>query len=278
MLANEPQFKLPLKPAIPLAPAGSDTFHLPLWPGGNPWTLRQAARSWRTLASEVQSHQHHAGQSINQLTGGWSGPAATQFTSYWDSYAAEMGKAVDSWNKFADELDAAASHIEKAHHSYEVAVETFTAFTVLSIVADVITSGATSATTVESVDEGLAVIARLLIELNSLLRAVAGVLQISVDELVGVVKFFQAVVMDLAEQSTNNVLDGQSWTKVSLTDAIAGGVLGGVAGGLVGSASGAADTTLLDQRVQGELISSTLGFEKMGATGIYQELKNQPTQ
>ena len=79
-----------------------------------------------------------------------------------------MGKAADSWNSFADELDHAATQIEKAHHNYEVAVGVFTAFTVASIALDVFTSGAATATTVDSVDEGVSMITQLAAALNAI--------------------------------------------------------------------------------------------------------------
>ncbi|WP_051817641.1 WXG100 family type VII secretion target [Streptomyces sp. NRRL S-1813] len=83
-------------------------------PGGDPDTLRSAAKGWRDLHDNLQSMFQALDRDVQRtLDSGWRGPAADSFAEHWKNLNAGMDKTLPQLPQAAKGLDDAADAIEE---------------------------------------------------------------------------------------------------------------------------------------------------------------------
>ncbi|UKY47789.1 WXG100 family type VII secretion target [Streptomyces inhibens] len=83
-------------------------------PGGDPDTLRSAAKGWRDLHDNLQSMFQALDRDVQRtLDSGWRGPAADSFAEHWKNLNAGMDKSLPQLPQAAKGLDDAADAIEE---------------------------------------------------------------------------------------------------------------------------------------------------------------------
>ncbi|MGW0563832.1 WXG100 family type VII secretion target [Streptomyces sp. NPDC003016] len=86
-------------------------------PGGRPEELRQAAKAWRRLQSDLAGLDgllKALDKRVDAVVGTtWRGPAAEAFKRHWGEVKAEVGKATEQYDEVARQLDEAADSIEQ---------------------------------------------------------------------------------------------------------------------------------------------------------------------
>ncbi|MEU9125493.1 WXG100 family type VII secretion target [Streptomyces sp. NPDC048506] len=83
-------------------------------PGGDPDTLRAAAKGWRDLHDNLQSMFQALDRDVQRtLDSGWRGAAADSFAEHWKNLNAGMDKSLPQLPQAAKSLDEAADAIEE---------------------------------------------------------------------------------------------------------------------------------------------------------------------
>ncbi|AWN24954.1 WXG100 family type VII secretion target [Streptomyces sp. NEAU-S7GS2] len=83
-------------------------------PGGDPDTLRSAAKGWRDLHDNLQSMFQALDREVQRtLDSGWRGSAADSFAEHWKNLNAGMHKTLPQLPQAAKGLDEAADAIEE---------------------------------------------------------------------------------------------------------------------------------------------------------------------
>ncbi|MGX1886351.1 WXG100 family type VII secretion target [Streptomyces sp. NPDC055287] len=86
-------------------------------PGGRPEELRQAAKEWRRLQSDVAGADgllKALDRKVEDVVGDtWRGPAAEAFKDHWREMRAQVEKATAQYDEIAGQLDEAADSIER---------------------------------------------------------------------------------------------------------------------------------------------------------------------
>ncbi|MBT2395192.1 WXG100 family type VII secretion target [Streptomyces sp. ISL-100] len=85
-------------------------------PGGRPDELRQAAKAWRQLKSEVSGAEgllKALNANVEDTVGDtWRGPAAEAFKKHWREFKAAVEEATEQYDDIAKQLDEVADEIE----------------------------------------------------------------------------------------------------------------------------------------------------------------------
>ncbi|MFE9399041.1 WXG100 family type VII secretion target [Streptomyces flavidovirens] len=88
-------------------------------PGGSPEELRQAAKAWRRLRSDVAGADgllKALDRQVEDVVGDtWRGPAAEAFKDRWCQARAEVERATTQYDEIAKQLDEAADSIEQVN-------------------------------------------------------------------------------------------------------------------------------------------------------------------
>ncbi|MBT2395187.1 WXG100 family type VII secretion target [Streptomyces sp. ISL-100] len=85
-------------------------------PGGRPEELRQAAKAWRQLQSDVEGQLKALDRNVEDTVGDtWRGPAAEAFKKYWLEFKASVKKSTEQYDEVAKGLDEAADAIEQCN-------------------------------------------------------------------------------------------------------------------------------------------------------------------
>jgi hypothetical protein len=86
------------------------------WPTGDTGQLRSDAEAWRSVSQGLSTVQQSADSSANLAESGFSGPAGTAFTDYWNSLTTSnqpfIPLLMQVCDELADSLDEAADQIE----------------------------------------------------------------------------------------------------------------------------------------------------------------------
>lgn len=83
-------------------------------PGGDPDTLRAAAKGWRDLHDNLQTMFKDMDREVQRtLDSSWRGPAADSFSDHWKNLNAAMDKTLPQLPQAAKSLDEAADAIEE---------------------------------------------------------------------------------------------------------------------------------------------------------------------
>lgn len=89
-------------------------------PGGRPDELRQAAKAWRKMKSDLAGPdgilQALDKDVANTVGHSWRGPAAEAFEAHWSEFRKAVEQAVDQYNEIACGLDEAADAIEECNN------------------------------------------------------------------------------------------------------------------------------------------------------------------
>ncbi|MEU1854079.1 WXG100 family type VII secretion target [Streptomyces sp. NPDC019990] len=88
-------------------------------PGGRPEELRQAAKAWRKLKSDVagpdgilRTLDKNVAATVGET---WRGPAAEAFNKHWDEFRKAVEQATEDYDEIAKGLDEAADAIEECN-------------------------------------------------------------------------------------------------------------------------------------------------------------------
>lgn len=94
-------------------------------PGGRPDVLRDAAKSWRQLAEDVEGIFNALNSEVNKAVGdSWRGPAAEAFQEHFRKLRDTIDEVTPDFEKAADGLDEAADNIETVNDEiHEIYVE-----------------------------------------------------------------------------------------------------------------------------------------------------------
>ncbi|MET9513057.1 WXG100 family type VII secretion target [Streptomyces flavidovirens] len=88
-------------------------------PGGSPEELRQAAKAWRRLKSEVAGADgllEALDRNVEDVVGDtWRGPAAEAFKQHWHEVRASVEKSTTQYDEVARQLDEAADSIDQVN-------------------------------------------------------------------------------------------------------------------------------------------------------------------
>lgn len=88
-------------------------------PGGRPEELRQAAKAWRRLKSDVAGPEgilKALDKNVEATVGDtWSGPAADAFRKHWIEFRKAVEQATEQYDEIAKGLDEAADAIEECN-------------------------------------------------------------------------------------------------------------------------------------------------------------------
>ncbi len=85
-------------------------------PGGRPDELRQAAKAWRQLKSDISGAEgllKALDRNVEDTVGDtWRGPAAEAFRKHWREFRAVVAEATEEYDDIAKQLDEVADEIE----------------------------------------------------------------------------------------------------------------------------------------------------------------------
>ena len=85
-------------------------------PGGRPDVLKDAAKAWRTLKSDVEGLVKDLDKDVKRTVGHtWRGEAANAFQAHWNEFAAAVLDATDDFDKAAKGLEDAAESIKEVN-------------------------------------------------------------------------------------------------------------------------------------------------------------------
>ncbi|HLI36094.1 MAG TPA: LysM peptidoglycan-binding domain-containing protein [Streptosporangiaceae bacterium] len=153
-------------------------------PGGDPEAIRRVAAACRTLASDLKSIISHLDQVAHGLAGNWSGQAAAAFTRAWnqfsaqvDSYASNLWKAAESWDKVA-------SYIQQAQNEANIFKDVLIGSAVAFGVVTVFTFGIGAAAEAAEAGADASMLAAFLAQMSALLDGEAEALAALGDALV----------------------------------------------------------------------------------------------
>ncbi|MEU6545379.1 WXG100 family type VII secretion target [Streptomyces sp. NPDC046859] len=146
-------------------------------PGGRPAELRQAAKAWRQLKSDVAGPDgllKALDRNVEDTVGHtWRGPAAEAFKHHWREFKAAVQDAVEEYDDIAAQLDAVADEIEavneEIHAIYAEIGVSIGVGVALSFVSFGVAGGAAAANVTRLAAQAVRISARL----GALLRRIA---------------------------------------------------------------------------------------------------------
>jgi WXG100 family type VII secretion target len=96
-----------------------------LFPGGRPDELKEAAKQWRQLKTEVEGICQALNKDVERVVGGsWKGPAADAFREHWRSFKNAVEDATGEFDDAAKGLSDAADDIEAVNGEIQsIAIE-----------------------------------------------------------------------------------------------------------------------------------------------------------
>jgi WXG100 family type VII secretion target len=89
-------------------------------PGGRPEELKEAAKQWRHLKSEVDRIFGALDKQVNAAVGHtWRGEAAEAFQEHWNECKKTADQVTENFHEAADGLEKAAKAIEEVNEEIE---------------------------------------------------------------------------------------------------------------------------------------------------------------
>ncbi|UNO41117.1 WXG100 family type VII secretion target [Streptomyces sp. MST-110588] len=231
-------------------------------PGGDPDTLRAAAKGWRDLHDNLQSmFQGLDGEVRRTLDSGWRGPAADAFAKHWKDLKAGMDKTLPQLPQAAKSLDEAADAIEEINDEiHQIYLEIGISIGI-SVGLSFLTMGFSAAAGAARAAQLAARAAKLAKTLGTILQKVGHAFK-TISRLAKEHRFLKNVLVNWASNTggtvITNALTGQ---ETNLFDATWQGGLSAVAGtgpGLIFS-RGLAKTRPLVGDIVGGSVGSTVG-------------------
>ncbi|GIM95620.1 HNH endonuclease [Paractinoplanes toevensis] len=246
--------------------------HLPGYPHGKPGEIRDAAASFRNLATGIGNLADRGQSSVSTQTEGWDDPVKTAFIDEWNNFRSGLNDVSGQIREVADRLDSLADDLANAQHKYNSALVAVGVTAAVGIGLTVITFGVSDevagaavaaevATVAAAVEETVGVGAALLSSAGAMIGQISTRLVI----------FFTA---DVAAQSVADTIVYPDHNPVSHIDLETAGItaasmvaLGGAAG-LFGKIGATGTAPNLAARVGG------VGLTSAGLDAATQQLTN----
>jgi WXG100 family type VII secretion target len=235
-------------------------------PGGRPEELRQAAKAWRKLKSDVAGPEgilKALDKNVEATVGDtWRGPAAEAFRKHWTEFRKAVEQATEEYDEIAKGLDEAADAIEECNEEIHAIYAEIGISIGVGVALSFVTFGFGGAAAAASATRLAAEAVRIAGRLGGILRRIGGVFR-TLRTLAQTHKFLSNVAINAIGNFAGSLggaaVDGGGITPGELGEAAWQSSLGALAGTAPG--------LLVAGKVAGRLGDNLLGAAASEAAG-----------